>query len=101
MHEANRRIINRMATDLITQTAKNIEAAGVTKVEEVRGLGKALAEFSPQMMADNKLLKSFLMQRMYRHYKVNRMASKAKRVVRELFEFFLAEPECLPEEWRK
>jgi len=100
VHEAIRRIINRMATDLIDQTQKNIEAAGVKKVEDVRALGRALAEFSPEMMASNKMLKAFLMKRMYRHYKVNRMASKAKRVVRELFEFFLAEPECLPTSWR-
>ena len=40
------------------------------------------------------------MQHMYKHYKVNRMSSKARRVVAELFEFFLAEPECLPTEWR-
>ena len=37
---------------------------------------------------------------MYRHYKVNRMASKARRVVRELFNLFVEEPECLPDDWR-
>jgi dGTPase len=37
---------------------------------------------------------------MYRHYRVNRMSSKARRVVRDLFRLFLAEPECLPGEWR-
>jgi dGTPase len=44
-------------------------------------------------------LKRFLFERMYRHYRVNRMSSKARRVVRELFQLFLAEPECLPAEW--
>jgi dGTPase len=38
---------------------------------------------------------------MYRHYRVNRMSSKARRVVRELFQLFLAEPDCLPSEWRE
>jgi dGTPase len=37
---------------------------------------------------------------MYRHYRVNRMSSKARRVVRELFQLFNTEPECLPNEWR-
>jgi dGTPase len=36
---------------------------------------------------------------MYRHFKVNRMTSKARRVVGELFNFFLAEPGCLPSVW--
>ena len=37
---------------------------------------------------------------MYRHYRVNRMSSKARRVVHDLFALYLAEPECLPGEWR-
>ena len=44
-------------------------------------------------------MKAFLHERMYRHHKVNRMASKARRTVRELFELFVDEPQCLPEEW--
>ena len=52
-------------------------------------------------MRDNdRALKRFLYERMYRHYRVNRMSSKARRVVRELFQLFLAEPDCLPSEWR-
>jgi len=52
-------------------------------------------------MRDNdRALKRFLYERMYRHYRVNRMSHKARRVVRELFRLFLAEPECLPSEWR-
>lgn len=100
IHEAIRRIINRMATDLIETTAANIKASGVQSVEEVRALGRPLAAFSEKMDADNKQLKAFLRQHMYRHYKVNRMAAKAKRVVRDLFEFFLHDPSCLPTGWR-
>jgi dGTPase len=52
-------------------------------------------------MAENdKALKSFLFKRMYRHYKVNRMTAKAKRVVRDLFAQFFDDPDCLPDEWR-
>jgi dGTPase len=52
------------------------------------------------MRNHDRSLKRFLFERMYRHYRVNRMSSKARRVVRELFQLFLAEPECLPGEWR-
>jgi dGTPase len=38
---------------------------------------------------------------MYRHYKVNRMTSKARRVVQDLFGLLLAEPGCLPVEWQR
>ncbi len=37
---------------------------------------------------------------MYRHYKLNRMTSKGRRVIKDLFGLLVAEPECLPTEWR-
>lgn len=101
IHEGVRRLINRMVTDLAHQTEANIAESGVQTVEDVRHLGKPLAAFSEEMQANNKELKAFLMANMYRHYKVNRMTSKARRVVKELFTIFHAEPECLPTPWRK
>jgi dGTPase len=41
------------------------------------------------------------MARMYRHWKVNRSRSHAKRILRQLFELLLAEPELLPPDWQK
>jgi dGTPase len=38
---------------------------------------------------------------MYRHYRVNRMSSKARRIVGELFRLLHREPQCLPTEWRQ
>jgi dGTPase len=101
IHEAIRRLINRMVTDLAGQTRANIAASGVEIVDDVRGLGRPIAAFSETMVAHNRELKAFLMKHMYRHYKVNRMSSKARRVVGELFAIFHAEPECLPTAWRK
>ncbi len=101
IHEAIRRLINRMVVDLLNQTRSNIELFGVETVDDIRNLGKPLVGFSPEMQEANLRLKEFLMYNMYRHYKVNRMASKAKRVVKELFEFFLANPDCLPNGWRE
>lgn len=100
IHEGIRRLINRMVSDLANQTQANIRASKVRTVDDVRTLDKPIAAFSEEMMAHNKALKAFLMQNMYRHYKVNRMTSKARRVVKELFVLFLAEPECLPTDWR-
>ena len=99
-HEAIRRLIHMMCKDVYEQTQRNIDAHSIKTVGDVRGLGKDLVSFSSEMKETNRALKAFLMQHMYKHYKVNRMSSKARRVVAELFEFFLAEPECLPTEWR-
>ena len=100
IHEAIRRLIDRMVRDLVAETGRRLVESGVKTAEEVRHLGKPMAAFSTQMRNHDRALKRFLSERMYRHYRVNRMSSKARRVVRELFQLFLAEPECLPGEWR-
>src|ERR1700726_2028495 len=100
IHEAIRRLIDRMVRDLIAQTRSRLADSGVTSSDEVPRLGQPVAAFSETMRNHDRALKRFLFERMYRHYRVNRMSSKARRVLRELFQLFLAEPECLPGEWR-
>jgi dGTPase len=99
IHESIRRLIDRMVRDLVVETGRRLAKSGVKTVEEARRLGEPVAAFSPEMRDHDRALKRFLHERMYRHYRVNRMSSKARRVVRELFQLFLAEPECLPGEW--
>lgn len=100
VQEAIRQLIGIMVGDLLTQTRSNIANYRIQTIDDIRQLNCAVVEFSPEMQSHHKALKSFLMEHMYRHYKVNRMTSKARRIVRDLFTFFMAEPECLPTEWR-
>src|SRR5579863_8097941 len=100
IHESIRRMIDRMARDLVEETQKRLADSGVKSADEVRALGRPVAAFSDGMRENDRALKRFLYERMYRHYRVNRMSHKARRVVRELFQLFIAEPECLPGEWR-
>jgi len=60
-----------------------------------------LVAFSDVLEQDQRALRAFLYERMYKHYKVNRMRSQAKRILRELFDLFMAEPETLPDLWRQ
>ena len=75
------------------------EALG--SADEVRALAAPLVDFSDEMRRNDRALKEFLFERMYRHHRVNRMGSKAHRVVHDLFALYLAEPQCLPREWRE
>ena len=99
VHEAIRRVIDLMVRDLIGETGRRLKTSGAATTDDIRRLETAVAAFSDEMRSHDRALKRFLFERMYRHPKVNRMASKARRVVRELFQLFLAEPECLPQEW--
>ncbi|QUD88389.1 deoxyguanosinetriphosphate triphosphohydrolase [Phenylobacterium montanum] len=97
--EAVRRMIGAMADDVLEQTRRNAAEAGVQTPEDVRLLGRALVSFSPEMAEDLGRLRMFLHQRMYRHYRVNRTRSQARRILAEMFRLFMAEPETLPTEW--
>ena len=100
IHEAVRRMIGAMVEDVIDTSRRHLAAAAPADVEAVRRHGAPLIAFSEAMRANDAALKWFLRERMYRHHKVNRMASKARRIVRALFALFVDEPQCLPEEWR-
>jgi len=101
IHESVRRLIGVMVLDLIAETRRNIETYKPDSPEAVRRLGRPLAAFSEGMRANDRALKRFLFEHMYRHYKVNRMTSKARRVVKDLYSLLVDEPGCLPPEWQK
>jgi dGTPase len=100
IHETIRRVIDRMVGDLIAETRSRLADSGVRSVAEIRALKAPVAAFSAEMRQHDRALKDFLFERVYRHYRVNRMSSKARRVIHDLFGLYLAEPECLPGEWR-
>jgi dGTPase len=100
IHESIRRMIDRMVRDMVAETRLRLADSGIKSADDIRALGRPVAAFSEAMRDNDRALKRFLYERMYRHYRVNRMSLKARRVVRELFGLFLAEPECLPSEWR-
>lgn len=99
IYETIRRMIGAMVYDLSDETGRRLAGSGAETAADVRGLGRPVAGFSDQMLADLNELRTFLRQRMYRHYLVNRMASKARRIVTELYEVFVEEPSILPTEW--
>ncbi|MBI4224169.1 MAG: deoxyguanosinetriphosphate triphosphohydrolase, partial [Deltaproteobacteria bacterium] len=93
------RLIHVMIDDLQTQTRKNLEAKKIKTLADVRNNGKDLVAISPGLKKKTKELKTFLYDNMYCHWRVVRMQEKAKRIVRDLFEAYLANPKTLPEEF--
>ncbi len=99
IHELVRRLINVMVTDLAVETERRLAALAPGNVDDIRAAGRPTAAFTDHIIAYDQELKSFLQGRMYGHFRVNRMASKGKRVVTDLFDLYIREPECLPPEW--
>ena len=99
-HELVRRLISVFVEDLLAVSARNLANAKVATADDIRKAGGALIAFSTPMAADLDCLRNFLFQHMWRHYKVNRMTSKAKRVVTDLFDLFMSETNTLPHDWQ-
>jgi dGTPase len=97
--EAVRRMIGAMVDDVLTETQRRAAETGVGSADEVRGLNHALVAFSRDMVEDLAQLRLFLMERMYRHWRVNRTRSQARRILAEMFQLFMAEPDVMPTEW--
>ena len=98
VYEILRRMINRLVTDLIDSSAARLRSSGVASAAEVRTHGSALIGFSGTVREQNLELKTFLREHVYKHYKVRRMTSKARRVVSALFDAFFKDPGLMPEE---
>jgi dGTPase len=100
IHELSRRTVNVMVDDILKETRSRLRDENPKSSQDVREGKQPMAAFSSVLRTQVDQLRSFLFQRMYRHYKVNRMANKAKRVITSLFELFMSEPSCLPSEWQ-
>jgi len=95
-HQIIRTLIDIKVKDLITTSLKNLK--DVDSVKEVRKAPSRLISFSSEMEEKRAPLRNFLYERLYNHYRVVRMAEKAKRIVGELFNVYLSQPTQLPSE---
>ncbi|OAJ70628.1 deoxyguanosinetriphosphate triphosphohydrolase [Methylobacillus sp. MM3] len=99
IHETVRRMINSQVQDLCRQSSKKISEANPASIDDVRK-AEPLIAFSPEMQQQQLELKQFLRNRLYRHYRVNRMSSKAQRIIRDLFAAFHGDPKLMPDEFQ-
>jgi dGTPase len=91
-----RRLIDTLVNDLIATVEGRLRAHAIRSLEDVRGFGKPLVGFSDSVDEQRLELKAFLMDNLYRHHRVVRMAVKAQRVMSELFVSYMGEPTQLP-----
>ncbi|MBR9843967.1 MAG: deoxyguanosinetriphosphate triphosphohydrolase [Rhodobacteraceae bacterium] len=99
-HEALRRVFGVMVGDVIDTSRALLNASGAQSVEDIRGLGAPVIQFSPDVWADLKVIRAFLFSRMYRAPSVIVMREEVTQVVCDLFPLYLADPQLLPDRWQ-
>ncbi|MDG6093883.1 deoxyguanosinetriphosphate triphosphohydrolase [Acetobacter sp. AN02] len=99
-HEMVRRVINVLATDLLTTTENNLARLDPQTADDIRQASGPVVRFSPAIAEANGAIREFLFARLYRHWKLNRMAHKARETTSALFRILADDIELLPDEWR-
>ena len=94
-----RALINWQVTDLLEYTRDRLHQRQIRTVAEVRATPESLVGPGPEVKALKAALERFLHERVYRHHRVLRMASKGRRILHELFAEFCRAPELLPERY--
>ncbi|MBZ5694535.1 MAG: deoxyguanosinetriphosphate triphosphohydrolase [Acidobacteriia bacterium] len=97
-NEALKRVLNHLATDLIENTRRQVEASGVETVEDVRRQEKRLAGFSSEAAGQNADLKRFLTSRVYSHPAIVEDRDRSVGALDALFRFFVEHPDRMPKQ---
>jgi dGTPase len=95
-HRIIRKLIGVQVTDLVNSTDKRLRAESIRSAEDLQRLSFNIVGFSDDMRQRNRELKDFLYTKLYRHYRVVRMAVKAERILSDIFQSYLSEPNTLP-----
>ncbi len=95
-NEALKRMLNQMVDDLIRNTLRKLAAGGIKTLDEVRCHPERLVAFSPEVERKRRQAKSFLYENLYFSPVLEPEKGDAEKIIRELFEFWMAKPGALP-----
>jgi dGTPase len=93
-------LIDLMATDAIAASQQAIQESGVASLDDVRVAPRRLIVLSAGLAPKVDELETFLLGRVYRHYRVARIITKARRFITQIFEAYQANPDLLPPKYR-
>ena len=96
LYESIRRMLSAQVYDVIHATQDALQTAAPGTVDAVRH-SPPLIRFSAAMREQSQTLKSFLLEKLYRHPQVLETTGQAQQVVRDLFERYLTQPGNMPE----
>ena len=96
-HQIIRRLIGFEMTDLIHSIDRYLRRSKANSPQELQALPYNVVGFSEDMHRRNRELKDFLFGKLYRHYRVVRMQTKAERIISELFKLYVNTPSALPD----
>lgn len=101
IYEIVRRLISYQVIDLIETSTARIKSVKPETIEDVRNYSEAIISYSEAMREQNLIIKRFLRENLYMHYRVRRMSAKSARMIKELFSAFMQDTLLLPPEYQE
>jgi len=92
-------MIGTVVTDLIEETRRQVDAAGVQSIDDVREAGRPLVMMSPEVLKQHVGLKRFLNKHLYSHEKKLAMTRRAQAIVEDLFTAYSDDVSLMPAEF--
>jgi len=89
-------LIDRQVKDLLFHSDKALNQAHLKSADDVKKRKKNLICFSDKMTSERHKLQKLVNEKLYHHYRVERMTSKAKRIINDLFRVYEKNPDQLP-----
>ncbi len=100
IYEVARKLTHHLIESLLNQTRENIRKHKVQSQYDVRNLGCALVEFTPEVVEEIKIIKSFLFSKVYKHHRVVSVTLQSQKVIKSLFNLYNENINLLPFSWR-
>ncbi len=100
IYEICRKLTHRLIESLLFQTSSNIKKNKIKTSYDIRNLGKQIVEFTEPTFNEVKLIKDFLMKKVYKHHRVATMTLQSQKIVRDLFKLYIENIELIPFSWR-
>ncbi len=101
VHETIRHMINRVVVDLIEHSSERLAALKIKTIDDVRDAQQPLLANTEEIAQRAQMLKQFLRESLYNHYRVRRMSRKAARIVKQLFGAFSDDTRLLPTQYQE
>ena len=100
-HQTISALIGLLIKDLSVTATENIGSYSIHSIDDLRRVNRQVISFSPDIAEKSRKLKHFLLENLYRHFKVERMRVKAERYLSQLFETYIKHPTLLPRKYLK
>ena len=89
-------LIDLQTKDLLKFSDQTLKSLHFQSSRDVKKHSKPVIGFSPTMSQERNSLQQLLNEKLYHHFRVERMTQKAKRIIQDLFNVYEINPNQLP-----